>query len=220
MATKFSEITAADMRSAMIDSQLRTNDVIDAAVVGAMAAVPREAHVPAHLASVAYMDRAIALGHGRLLNAPLVTGRMLVAAAIRPGQRVLLIGSATGYTAALLSRLGAEVHAVEEQAALMAIAQAANADTTIRWVAGPLTDGAPGAAPFDRIIVEGAIETLPDTLAAQLVEGGRLVTAQPDGAVTRLVQGVKAGGVIPLRSFADMDVAPLPGFSVAAGFQF
>ena len=75
MATKFSEITAADMRSAMIDSQLRTNDVIDAAVVGAMAAVPREAHVPAHLASVAYTDRAIALGHGRALNAPLVTGR-------------------------------------------------------------------------------------------------------------------------------------------------
>ena len=125
MATKFSEITAADMRSAMIDSQLRTNDVIDAAVVGAMAAVPREAHVPAHLASVAYTDRAIALGHGRALNAPLVTGRMLVAAAIRPGQRVLLIGSATGYTAAVLARLGAEVHAVEEQAELMAMAQAA-----------------------------------------------------------------------------------------------
>lgn len=220
MATKFSEITAADMRSAMIDSQLRTNDVIDAAVVGAMAVVPREAHVPAHLASVAYMDRAIPLGHGRALNAPLVTGRMLVAAAIRPGLRVLLVGSATGYTAALLSRLGAEVHAVEDQAELMAIAQAANGDANIHWVAGPLTDGAPGAAPFDRIIVEGAIETLPDALAAQLIEGGRLVAARPDGAVTRLVQGVKAGGSIPLRSFADMDVAPLPGFSVPAGFQF
>lgn len=220
MATKFSEITAADMRSAMIDSQLRTNDVIDAAVVGAMAAVPREAHVPAHLASVAYMDRAIALGHGRALNAPLVTGRMLVAAAIRPGMRVLLVGSATGYTAALLSRLGAEVHAVEEQAELMAMAQAATADAAIHWIAGPLYAGAPGAAPFDRIIVEGAIETLPDALAAQLAEGGRLVAARRDGAVTRLVQGVKAGGAIPLRSFADMDAAPLPGFAAPAGFQF
>eukprot|EP01034_Spumella_vulgaris_P032305 gene32305-39888_t len=89
------------MRSAMIDSQLRTNDVIDAAVVGAMAAVPREAHVPAHLASVAYMDRAIALGHGRALNAPLVTGRMLVAAAIRPGMRVVLVG-ALSYMAGLV----------------------------------------------------------------------------------------------------------------------
>lgn len=220
MATKFSEITAADMRSAMIDSQLRPNDVIDAAVVGAMAAVPREAHVPAHLASVAYMDRAIALGDGRALNAPLVTGRMLVAAAIRPGQRVLLIGSATGYTAALLSRLGAEVHAVEEQADLMAIAQAATADANIHWIAGPLNQGAPSAAPFDRIIVEGAIETLPDALTAQLADGGRLVAARPDGAVTRLVQGVKAGGTVPLRSFADMDVAPLPGFAAPADFTF
>ena len=83
MATKFSEITAAEMRSAMIDSQLRTNDVIDPAVIGAMAVVPREAHVPAAFAGVAYMDRAIALANGRVLNAPLVVGRMLVAAAVR-----------------------------------------------------------------------------------------------------------------------------------------
>lgn len=220
MATKFSEITAAEMRSAMIDSQLRTNDVIDPAVVGAMAAVPREAHVPAALASVAYMDRAVALGHGRVLNPPLVTGRMLVAAAIRPGMRVLLVGSATGYTAALLALLGAEVHAVEEQGELMAVAQGAIANENIRWVEGPLNAGAPGAAPFDRIIVEGAIDTLPEALAAQLAEGGRLVAARREGAVTRLVQGVKAGDAIPLRSFADMDVAPLPGFAVPAGFQF
>ncbi len=220
MATKFSEFTAADMRAAMIDSQLRTNDVIDAAVVGAMGAVPREVHVPAHLASVAYMDRAIALGGDRALNAPLVTGRMLVAAAIRPGQRVLLIGSATGYTAALLSRLGAEVHAVEEQAELMATAQAAVPDANIHWIAGPLNGGAPGAAPFERIIIDGAIEVLPDALTAQLAEGGRLVAARREGAVTRLVQGVKAGGTVPLRSFADMDAAPLPGFAAPAGFTF
>jgi protein-L-isoaspartate(D-aspartate) O-methyltransferase len=220
MATKFSEITAAEMRSAMIDSQLRTNDVIDPAVVGAMGMVAREAHVPAALASVAYMDRAIALGHGRALNAPLVTGRMLVAAAIRPGQRVLLIGSATGYTAVLLALLGAEVTAVEEAGALMAAAQGVATNDSIRWVEGPLNAGAPDGAPFDRIIVEGAIDTLPDALVAQLVDGGRLVAARRDGAVTRLVEGVKAGGTVALRSFADMDVAPLPGFAAPAGFRF
>lgn len=220
MATKFSEITAAEMRSAMIDSQLRTNDVIDPAVVGAMGAVAREAHVRAALASVAYMDRAIALGQGRALNAPLVTGRMLVAAAIRPGQRVLLVGSATGYTAALLAQLGAEVTAVEEAGELMAAAQAAATGDNIRWIEGPLNAGAPDAAPFDRIIIEGAIETLPDTLVAQLADGGRLVAAQRDGAVTRLVEGVKTGGAVALRSFADMDVAPLPGFAAPAGFRF
>src|SRR3546814_13494867 len=78
MATKFSEITAAEMRSAMIDSQLRTNDVIDPAVIGAMAAVPREANVPSALAGVAYTDRATALGHGRPPTAPLVTGPLRV----------------------------------------------------------------------------------------------------------------------------------------------
>lgn len=220
MATKFSEITAAEMRSAMIDSQLRTNDVTDPAVVAAMAAVAREAHVPAALASVAYMDRAIALGGGRMLNPPLVTGRMLVAAAVRPGMRVLLVGGATGYTAALLAQLGAEVHAVEEVEALIAAGQAATSGANIRWVQAPLAAGAPDAAPFDRIIIDGAIEILPGDLAAQLAEGGRLIAARREGAVTRLVQGVKTGGAIALRSFADMDVAPLPGFAAPAGFRF
>lgn len=220
MATKLSDISAADMRSAMIDSQLRTNDVIDPAVIAAMAAVPREAHVPAALASVAYMDRAIDLGGGRWLNAPLVTGRMLVEAAIRPGARVLLIGAATGYGAALLARLGAEVHAIEEDPALIAAGRQTAAASAIHWIEGPLSAGAPGGAPFDRIIIEGAIEVLPDAIADQLAEGGRLVAARREGAVTRLVQGVKAGGIVALRPFADMDVAPLPGFAAPTGFRF
>lgn len=220
MATKLSDFGAAEMRAAMIDSQLRTNDVIDPAVIGVMATTPREAYVPATLSGVAYMDRAIDLGGGRALNPPLVTGRLLVAADIRPGARVLLIGAATGYTAALLAALGAEVHAVEEQADLLAAARAATAGTAIHWIEGPLAQGAPAAAPFDRIIVEGAIETLPDALSEQLVEGGRIVAARREGNVTRLVQGVKASGTIALRAFADMDVAALPGFSTPKGFQF
>lgn len=220
MATKYSEMSTAAMRAAMIDSQLRTSDVIDPAVVGAMGAVPREAHVPAALAGVAYMDRAIALAEGRLLNPPLVTGRMLVAADIRPGMKVLLIGAATGYAAALLAKLGAEVHAVEEQADLIAAARAATSGAAIEWVEGPLVAGAPKAAPFDRILIDGAIETLPEALSAQLAEGGKLVAARREGAVTRLVQGVKVGGAIALRPFADMDVAPLPGFAAPRGFQF
>ncbi len=220
MATKLSETGAAAMRAAMIDSQLRTNDVIDPDVVAAMAAVPREAFVPAALSGVAYMDRAIALGDGRALNPPLVTGRLLVEAAVRPGMRVLLVGAATGYTAALLAKLGAEVHAVEERADLIEAARAAAGDSAIAWTQGPLAAGAPKAAPFDRIIIEGAVETLPDALVAQLAEGGRIVAARRDGSVSRLVQGVKAGGTVALRAFADMDVAPLPGFAAPKGFRF
>jgi protein-L-isoaspartate(D-aspartate) O-methyltransferase len=222
MATKLSEAKlneaiAAEMRAAMVDSQLRTNDVIDPAIVGAMGTVAREAHVPPALASVAYMDRAIPLSEGRALNAPLVTGRMLVAAALRPGMRVLLVGAATGYAAACLAALGTEVVALEESADLAAMAPA---DARIAWTSGPLAAGAPGQAPFERIIVEGAIEALPAALADQLVEGGRLVAAIRDGAVSRLVLGVKTGGTLALRPFADMDVAPLPGFARPAGFQF
>ena len=220
MATKLSETGAAAMRAAMIDSQLRTNDVIDPDVVAAMAAVPREAFVPAALSGVAYMDRAIALGDGRALNPPLVTGRLLVEAAVRPGMRVLLVGAATGYTAALLAKLGAEVHAVEERADLIEAARAAAGDSAIAWTQGPLAAGAPKAAPFDCIIIEGAVETLPDALVAQLAEGGRIVAARRDGSVSRLVQGVKAGGTVALRAFADMDVAPLPGFAAPKGFRF
>ena len=220
MATKLSETGAAAMRAAMIDSQLRTNDVIDPDVVAAMAAVPREAFVPAALSGVAYMDRAIALGDGRALNPPLVTGRLLVEAAVRPGMRVLLVGAATGYTAALLAKLGAEVHAVEERADLIEAARAAAGDSAIAWTQGPLAAGAPKAAPFDRIVIEGAVETLPDALVAQLAEGGRIVAARRDGSVSRLVQGVKAGGTVALRAFADMDVAPLPGFAAPKGFRF
>ena len=220
MATKLSETGAAAMRAAMIDSQLRTNDVIDPDVVAAMAAVPREAFVPAALSGVAYMDRAIALGDGRALNPPLVTGRLLVEAAVRPGMRVLLVGAATGYTAALLAKLGAEVHAVEERADLIEAARAAAGDSAIAWTQGPLAAGAPKAAPFDRIVIEGAVDTLPDALVAQLAEGGRIVAARRDGSVSRLVQGVKAGGTVALRAFADMDVAPLPGFAAPKGFRF
>ncbi|MGH6652975.1 MAG: protein-L-isoaspartate O-methyltransferase family protein [Sphingopyxis sp.] len=217
MATILNEGNAAEMRAAMVDSQLRTNDVIDPAIVGAMGAVAREAFVPPALASVAYMDRAIPLGEGRALNAPLVTGRMLVAAMVRPGMRVLLVGAATGYSAACLALLGAEVFALEEAASLAAMAPA---NDRIHWIAGPLAAGAPDKGLFDRIIVEGAIDALPPALADQLVEGGRLIAATRDGAVTRLAQGVKTGGTLALRPFADMDVAPLPGFARPAGFQF
>lgn len=217
MATILNEGNAAEMRAAMVDSQLRTNDVIDPAIVGAMGAVAREAFVPPALASVAYMDRAIPLAGGRALNAPLVTGRMLVAAMVRPGMRVLLVGAATGYSAACLALLGAEVFALEEAAALAAMAPA---NDRIHWIAGPLAAGAPDKGLFDRIIVEGAIDALPPALADQLVEGGRLIAATRDGAVTRLAQGVKTGGTLALRPFADMDVAPLPGFARPAGFQF
>lgn len=220
MATQLREVSFAEMRAAMVDCQLRTNDVIDPAVVAAMGRVPREHFVPADLAALAYIDRPIALGGGRRMNPPLVTARLLVAAEISAGQRVLLVGAATGYAAALLAQLGAAVTALECDAALAERAEAALAGLAITVATGPLADGVPGGAPFDRIIIDGAIAQLSSAITAQLAEGGVLVCALADGPVTRLARGIKVADQLTLRPFADMDAAALPGFANAPSFTF
>ncbi len=220
MATQLREASYADMRAAMVDCQLRTNDVIDPAVIAAMGRVPREKFVPEALATVAYIDRPIALDGTRRMNPPLVTARLLVAAEIVPGHRVLLVGAATGYAAAILHDLGAEVIALESDAALAAAARTALGDEGVTVTTGPLAAGVPADSPFDRIVLDGAIEQLPDALAAQLAEGGVLVCALRDGTVTRLARGVKVAGTLTLRPFADMDAAALPGFVREKGFTF
>lgn len=220
MATQLREASYADMRAAMVDCQLRTNDVIDPALIAAMGRVPREKFVPEALAAVAYIDRPIALDGTRRMNPPLVTARLLVAAEIAAGHRVLLVGAATGYAAAILQDLGAEVIALESDAALAAAARTALGDLGVTVTTGQLAAGVPGDAPFDRIVLDGAIEQLPDALAVQLAEGGVLVCALREGAVTRLARGVKVAGTLTLRPFADMDAAALPGFVREKGFTF
>lgn len=215
----------AAMRAAMIDTQLRTNAVIDPAVVAAMAVVPREAFVSDALRVAAYSDRSLALSATRRLNAPLVLGRLLVAADIMPGQRVLLIGAGSGYGAAVLAAMGAAVTALESDADLLAMAGAALAgvDGAV-LIGGPMDDplaalGA-GTEPFARIIVDGAMAQLPAAVVAALADGGVMAAGVADGPVTRLARGVKVGGALVLRAFADLDMARLPGFDRPAGFQF
>lgn len=220
MATKLNEFTSAEMRAAMVDSQLRPTNVNDAGVLSAMRSVAREDFVPAALASLAYMDRPLALNDGRSLNAPLVTGMMLVEAAVQPNERVLLIGAGTGYVAALLAHLGAQVVALESDATLAEAAPAAAKIDAISWIIGPLAEGAADKGPYSLIFIDGAIETLPAAISDQLADGGRLIAARKEGAVDRLVSGVKSQGQIGLRRFADMDVAPLAGFEAPKTFQF
>jgi protein-L-isoaspartate(D-aspartate) O-methyltransferase len=214
------DISFADMRSSMVDNQLRTNDVIDPAIVGAFSRVPREDFVPAALAPLAYIDRPLVLAGQRRINPPLVTARLLVAADLVPGQRVLLVGAATGYAAALLADLGMQVVALESDAALAATARTALGDVNVTLVEGPLDAGAPDSAPFDRIIIDGGIEHLPAALAEQLAEGGVLVAALTEAPVTRLARGIKVAGAVVLRPFADMDAAALPGFARPREFTF
>lgn len=210
------EQTYSSMRSAMVDSQLRTSDVTDPAVIAAMASVPRESFLPDERRAMAYIDRPVQLGEGRALNPPLATGRLLTEAAVKVGNKVLLIGAATGYAAALLQKMGALVTAIEEDGALAAKAAAAGVQIT----SAPLAAGAPGDAPYDIIVIDGAVEELPSALVGQLAEGGRLVAGLVERGVTRLCSGRKSGSAFGLASLADMEMVVLPGFAKPEGFVF
>jgi protein-L-isoaspartate(D-aspartate) O-methyltransferase len=209
------------MRAAMVASQLRTNAVSDPRVVAAMEKVAREDFVPAERAALAYVDVPIPLGKGRKLNAPLVTGRLLVEAHLKAADHVLVVGAATGYCAALVGELAGRVTAVEEDAALMATARTALAgNDRVTLVESALCGGATAFAPYDAIIIDGAVERVPDALWQQLREGGVLATGLEDGGVTRLAVGRRAGASGSLVAFVDVEAAILPGFARPTGFSF
>ena len=204
------------MRAAMVSNQLRTNSVSDPRVSGAMDMVPREAYVPAERAPLAYVDVAIPLANGRALNPPMATARLLTEARLRPVDRVLLIGSATGYAAALLSGLVAEVVALDEVDIGVGAAPAPNVSVVI----GPMSEGWQAGAPYDVIIIDGAVSNLGADIPAQLVDGGRLLTGLVERGVTRLARGVRAGDACGVVPFADVETVILPGFDTPVGFTF
>lgn len=209
------------MRQAMVASQLRTVAVSDPRVVAAMAEVPRERFVPEEAATLAYRDTAIDLGQGRALNTPLATARLLVQARLQPGDRVLLIGAARGYAAAVLAALVKEVVAVESNPGLAAAARAALAGTPrVTVVEGALEHGHPQGAPYDVLVVDGAIEELPPTLASQVVDGGRIVSGLIERGVFRLAAGAHRGAATALAPFVDIDSVRLPGFARPRSFTF
>ena len=198
----------------MVESQLRTSDVDDQRVIAAMAHVAREDFVPAERRAMAYVDRPIPLADGRALNPPLVTGRLLKEAQIVPGDKVLLIGAATGYSAALLVALGAQVTAVEEEGG----AEISLAGATV--VRGPLKAGSPVGAPYDVLFVDGAVEEVPAALVQQLADGARVVTGIVERGVTRLCSGRVVSGMLGLASLADLEMVVLPGFAAPERFLF
>jgi protein-L-isoaspartate(D-aspartate) O-methyltransferase len=216
-----SELDFTAMRAAMVSSQLRTNNVSDPRIVAAMEAVARERFVPAERAALAYIDVPIPLSDGRALNAPLVTARLIAESGIRAGEKVLLVAAATGYAAALLAELGAKVTALEVDEALAAAARAALGKLPgVAQVTGPLEAGWRKGAPYDVILIDGAIEVVPAAIAAQLAVDGRLLTGLVDNGVTRLALGRKAGQSVGLVPFADLETVRLPGFAAPSGFSF
>ncbi|MEO5972749.1 MAG: protein-L-isoaspartate O-methyltransferase, partial [Sphingomicrobium sp.] len=149
----------AAARAVMIDSQLRPEGVGDPAVLAAMAAVPRERFVPEAARALAYGDRAVPLGEGRSMMAPAALGLLLSALAPRSGERALVVGAGTGYAAALLAKIGLDVTALESSAALITAK-----GQGIAVVEGPLAEGHARGAPYDLILIDGAVEHVPHAL--------------------------------------------------------
>ena len=208
------------MREAMIASQLRTTGVNDPAVLAAIGEVARERFVPRDKRPLAYADALVPLKPGRDLNSPMALGRLLTEAAPRKGERVLVIGAATGYAAAVTARMVGPLTAVEEDAELAAFAREALAGSEVTLVEGPQAAGHADGAPYDLILIDGAVEYLPDALIEQLADRGRLVSGIVDRGVTRLAIGRKAGDGFGMASFADVACAILPGFQKPRAFTF
>ncbi|MFV0623065.1 protein-L-isoaspartate O-methyltransferase [Sphingomonas sp. ac-8] len=210
-----------DMRHAMVVSQLRTSAVDDSRVVKVMGEVPRERFVPAAQRAIAYHDREVALGNGRAMNPPLASARLVTEADVASTDRVLLIGAATGYTAAVLAKLAGSVVALEADATLAGQARDALAGAgNVTVVEGPLAAGWAEGGPYDAIVIDGAVDSVPDAIVAQVKADGRIVTGIADRGVTRLAAGRRSEGGFGLADFADTDCVVLPGFAKPPSFQF
>lgn len=208
------------MRRAMVASQLRTTGVSNPRVVAAMGAVPRERFVPQDKIAIAYADAMVPLGNGRELNSPMATGRLLSEAAPREGERALVVGAATGYAAAVLARLVGSVIALEEDPVLVVAATKALQGSGATLVQGPLTEGYAPGAPYDLILIDGAVEFVPEALIDQLVDGGRLAAGILERGVSRLSLGRRAGSGFGMAAFSDTAATILPGFVKPRTFSF
>ena len=210
-------------RRMMVDGQLRTYDVTEPRLIAAMDEVPRERFVadPA----TAYLDRpaAMAAGSARMMMTPMVFARLVQSAAPTQADSVLVVGAGTGYGAAVLARLAARVVALESDEALCGLARAALAQSgaeTVTVVTGPLKAGFAGGAPYDVIVVEGAIEVEPTQLLAQLGQGGRLVCVMGRGRAGRATLYTRSGEVTGQRTVTEAAAPLLDSFAREPSFVF
>jgi protein-L-isoaspartate(D-aspartate) O-methyltransferase len=233
---KGSKVDFERQRLAMVGSQLRTSGVTSRRVLAAFAALPRERFVPPPRRPLAYMDEDIEVwpsidgASARFLLAPAVLARLVQLAEIGPGDRVLDIGCATGYSSAILAGLAHAVIGLEAQPELAEQARAAlrerltvagsdNPDN-VDIVTGALEEGHPGAAPYNVILLNGGVPAVPQRLTAQLDEGGRFVAVMVNGLAGRAYRFLKCGGELSGLPHFDAGAHPLPGFAPAPSFTF
>lgn len=211
----------AAARTHMVDGQVRIADVTDLRILAALQDIERERFVPAEARQLAYVDFDLPVAPGRFLMKPRVLAKMLQAAAIASTDRVLDVGCASGYSAALLGRLAAQVTALEENPDLARAArEALSGQKNVEVVSGRLVDGWTAAAPYDVIVLEGATEVAPDPLLRQLSEGGRLLCVLGGDPAAKAMLYLRSGDDIGGRPIFDASIPLLPGFSKTPAFAF
>jgi len=214
----------ADARKRMVDSQIRPSHVSDPRILAAMRDLPREKFVPPGLIALAYADADIPLDGGRFMAAPLAIARLVQLARPESGERALVVGAGTGYGAALLAACGARVTALEENLSLVAIARRvlpALAPDVVLAV-GALAGGWKDGAPYDIILIEGAVHAVPPAIAAQLrAGGGRLVTVRAGrGLASRAILAEATPAGLTMRDTFDCALPALRALLPQQGFVF
>ena len=214
-------------RQYMVDGQVRPSDVTDIRILDAMLAVPREAFVPENRQALAYLDLDLDVSEGgaakRYLIKPAVLAKMLQAAEIKATDHVLVVGCATGYAAAIVAQLAAEVTATESDSALATKAQAVLAQNGCGNVAvrtAAPADGDSAKAPYDVIVLNGATGIVPEQLYGQLRNGGRLVGVFATSRPARASIVTASHGDYGHRALFDAAAPLLPGMELVPAFVF
>lgn len=211
-----------ELRTVMVDTQVRPSDVTKFPVIEAMLTVPRELYVPDAWRPTAYAGENVPLAPGRVLLEPRTLGKMLDAADIKPTDLVLDIGCGFGYSTALAASLAEAVVALEEDEDMAREAEttlaAEGVDNAI-LVKGPLSGGAPQHGPYDVVLVQGGVEELPETIGAQMNDGARIVCTFIEGALGAVRVGHKIDGVINWRFAFNAGAPVLAGFEKQRRFS-
>lgn len=204
----------ATQRRQMVEHQLERRGIRDPRVLEAMAGVPRHVFVPPDVRSLAYADSALPIGHRQTISQPYIVALMTEAAQIRPGDKVLEIGTGSGYGAAVASRIAGQVYTIERHADLAEEARRRFRELgyrNIRVIHGDGSQGWPPAAPYDAIIVTAAAPDLPQPLLEQLADGGRLVIPIGNRAFQTLVRAIRRDDEIHRELLAEVRFVPLVG---------
>lgn len=214
----------AAARRNMVTGQIMTNRVTDERLIDAMSEIPRERFVPHAKRGAAYVDEDVEIAPGRYLMEPMVLARLVQEADLTAADVVLDVGCGTGYASAVMARLAATVIALDVDPSLAAEAErtlsAVDADNAI-VVSGPLAEGYPSQAPYDAILLGGAVDHLPQALAEQLAEGGRIVgVLRAPGSVGQATLWARHRGALSSRPLFEAQLPALPGIAAPARFEF